>query len=81
MSRILAGRGDAVMARAAGTDYLSMVNGKCRRPYIRVVAVFADIACLNVRRSLARGFRTVVAAEAIACDVHVIEIRGQPGDG
>ena len=74
VSRILAGRGHAVMARAAGTHYLGVVNGKGRRPYIRVVAVFADIARLNVRGALARGFRAVVATEAVASDIHVIEI-------
>ena len=80
VSRIFAGRRHAVVARAAGTQYLGVVNCICGRPHIRVVAIFADVACLNVRRAFARGFSTVVAAEAIPCDVDVIEVSRQPAD-
>lgn len=75
VSRILAGRGHAVMARAAGTHYLGVVNGKCRRPYIRVVAVFADIARLNVGEIFACGICAVMAVNAVVRNLRVIEIR------
>ena len=78
---MLAGRRHAVMARAAGAQYLRVVDSKYRRPHIARVAVLTDVAGLNVCGALARGFSTVVAAEAIAGDVDVIEIRRQPGDG
>jgi len=42
------------------------------------VAVFADVAGLDVRRGLARCLGTVMAAEAIARDIDVIEVRGHP---
>jgi len=45
------------------------------------VAVLADIAGLNMGLALAGCLDTVVAAEAVATDVYVIKIGGQPGRG
>lgn len=42
------------------------------------MAVLADVAGLYVCRGLARGLGSVVAAEAIARDIDVIEVRGHP---
>ena len=44
MCWVLTGRGNAVMTGAAVPQYLRMVNGKRRRPNIRVVAVLADVS-------------------------------------
>lgn len=52
-----------------------MIDGHCRRKYIRRVAIFADVRCLNVRWVFADCVRTVVAAGAVTSDIHVIEIR------
>jgi len=71
---ILAGRDYAVMTGAAATQYLGVVNGVNRRPDIRVMAIFADIGRLNMRKILAGGFDTVVATDTIADDACVIEV-------
>ena len=58
-----------------------MVDSKGRRPHIRIVAILTDIGCQNMCRALTRCFDTVVTADAIARDVQVIEISGQPAGG
>jgi len=79
--RVFAGCGDAVMAGATDADDVCVVNGKHRYEHIGVVAVFADITCLNMLRILTGRIHTVMAIDAIARNVQVIEIRGQPGNG
>ncbi len=71
----LAGRRDAVMTGAAGAHYLRVVNGKHRREHIGVVAIFTDIAGLDMGWPFARSFYAVVATRAVTCDVHMVEIR------
>lgn len=71
---ILAGRSYAVMTGAAATQHLRMVDRVNGRPDIRVMAVFANIGCLNMRKALAGGFDTVMATDTITSDSHVIEI-------
>ena len=66
------------MTRAAGADDLRMVNGKDGRKQVGVVAVFANVARLDVRRILAGCLDTVVAIDAVAGNVHVVEIRRYP---
>ena len=79
MGRVFAGCRAAIVTGAASTDNLRMVDGVSRHPHIRRMAVFADVARLHMCcRILARGVGTVVAAEAVARDVDVIEVRGQP---
>ena len=78
--RVLAGGDRAVMAGAAGAEYLCVVDGVGRRPDDVVVAVRADVGGVDVRRVLARGLGAVVAADAIRGNVGVIEIRRYPGD-
>ena len=67
---------DAVMTGTAGAQDLCMVNGRYRRPDVRIVAVFAHIAGLYMCRILTGSFRAVVATDAVASDIHVVEIRG-----
>jgi len=73
--RVLAACNDAVMTGAARAQHLRVVDRENRRPHIAAVTVLANIARLYVRGALARGFGAVVAAEAIARDVDMIEIR------
>lgn len=79
VGRVLAGRDVAVMATAAGPDYLRVVNNRDRTENIRIVAVLADIRCLYMGRSLPRGVSAIVAARAIVDDIRMIEIGWQPG--
>ena len=74
--RVLACGYYAVMAGAAGTEYLCMVYRINRHPDIRVMAVFTNISRLNVRQVLAGGFDAVVATDAIANDACMIKIGG-----
>jgi len=80
MSRVFAGRRNAVMTGTAAAQNLCVIDGKHGRPNVRCVAVLANIAGLYVCRGLADGLRAVVAAHTIASDVDVIEVRRQPGD-
>ena len=58
---MLAGRSSSVVTGSAGSQDMCVVNSNCRLERERVVAVFANIACLNVCRALARCGRAVVA--------------------
>ncbi len=64
----------SVVAGAAGTNYLCMVNRENRCPDIRVMAVLADVSRLDVSEIFAGGLDAVMAADAIANDAGVIEI-------
>ena len=74
--RVLASGYYAVMAGAAGTEYLCMVYRVNRHPDIWVMAVFTNISRLNVREIFTGGFDAVVATDAITNDVCMIEIGG-----
>lgn len=76
MGRILAGRSDTVVARATGADDLNVVNGVNRRPHVGVMAIFADIAGLDVGKILASRIGAVVAVDAAVRNIRVIEVRG-----
>ncbi len=52
-----------------------MVDPVDRREKHFIVAVLADVGRLDMRRVLADGLGAVVATEAIAGDIDVIEIR------
>ena len=75
---ILARRRNPIMARAASTQYLRVVNCKRRREYVGRVTIFAGICRLNMVWGLASGFDTVVTVETIARNVDVIEVGRQP---
>ncbi len=79
--RILTDGGCAVVARRAGTEYLGVVYVKHWRPDSWCMTVFADVGRKSMLWVFAGCYRAVVTAEAIASDIGVIEIRGQPRDG
>ena len=60
---------------------LVMVDGVRRFPDRRAVAVLADIGRQNVGRAFAGRISAVLATEAIAGDIGMIEIGWRPGDG
>lgn len=59
--RVLARRNRTVMARRTGSKYLIVIDICHRRPDVRGVAVFANIRGLNVQRTFARCFGSIVA--------------------
>lgn len=71
--RVLASCRDAVVAGAAGTEHLRVIDGNGWLKCGRAVAVFANIRRLYVRGALACGCCTVVAAHAVSSDARVIE--------
>ena len=78
MRRVLARRNNAIVAGAAGSNNLGVVDRESWNPDIGVMAVLANFCSQNVRRVFAGRFDTVVTARAIAGDADVIEIRRQP---
>jgi len=68
----------AVMTGGATSDHLGMINRRYRRKDIRAVAVFTDIRGLHVKRVFSYGVSTVVAAEAVICDVGMIKEHREP---
>jgi hypothetical protein len=42
------------------------------------MAIFANIACLDMGKRFAGSLDSVVATNAVSCDVQVIKIRRQP---
>ena len=81
MRRIFSSRSDAIVTGAAGTQNLRMIHCKNRCECRVCVAVLANIGCLNVSEILACGIGAIMAANAVADDVHVTKIRGSKGNG
>ena len=75
---MLAGCRSAVVARAAGSEYLRMVDGYGGFESGRAMAVLADIGRLYVGRAFAGCCSTVVAAHAVSSDACVIKYGGKP---
>lgn len=80
VSRVLASRGDTVMTRAAGANDLGVIDSKHGRENVSRVAVLAYVAGLDVCKVFSGSFGAVMAADAIAADIHVVKIGGQPAD-
>ena len=76
--RVFAGCNEAVMTGATGAQNVRVIDGKDRRKHIRVMAILADIAGLDMRRSLAGGVGAVVAVDAVARNIYMVEVRRQP---
>ena len=53
VGRMLAGRRGAVVARAAGSKNLRVIDHIRRREHVRIVAILANISCLDMCRALA----------------------------
>lgn len=77
---ILAGCLGAVVARRTGAQNLIMIDRNRRLPDSAAVAVFANVCCLHVCRSLAGRIGAIVTTEAVVRDTGMIEISGCPGD-
>jgi len=67
-------RSDTVMTGATGAYYLGVIDGKRRYEHIGGMAVFADIAGLNMCRGLAGRLGAVMAVDAVTRNVDVVEI-------
>ncbi len=78
--RVFAGRRDAVMTGAAGTQYLGVIHGSHRRPHIGVMAVFTNISRLYMCKILTGCCCAVMAADAVTRDIDVIENSWSPGN-
>jgi len=76
--RMFAGRRRTVMAGRADADDLRMVNSVKRCEEHTVMAILADVSCLNVPGILANGFDAVMTADAIARDIEMVEVRREP---
>lgn len=70
----------AVVTRTAAAENLSVVDSEWWYPEIGCVAVLTDFGAVDVRSVFAGCFSAIVAVDAIARDIQVIKIRGQPGD-
>ena len=73
MRRVLASCIRAVVAGAATSKYLRVIDSRNGRKYSRIMAVFTDICRLHVRGILADCLRAVVTTDTVTGDIHVIE--------
>ena len=78
VTRILAGRGVAVMAGRARTQDMHVIHGRDRHPDGRRMAILADVGRQDVRRVLAGRIRAVVTTDAVVGDIDVVEIGRNP---
>ena len=76
VSCVLAGCRRPVMAGEAGADNLCVVYGIHRGPAHVVVAVFADIAGRDMRRTFTFSTNSIMAAETAVCDAGMVKRRG-----
>ena len=72
---MLAGRNRAIVAGAASTDHLGVIDTNHGLPQVSAVTVFADGGRLDVSRALAGGLDTVMAAGTVTGDIDMIKIR------
>jgi hypothetical protein len=79
VSRMFADGSVAIMARATSTDYLGVIDRKYGCPNCRAMAIFANIACLDMRWVLASRLGTVMTADTITNNIDMIKIRRHPG--
>ena len=79
--RVLAGCDRVVMTGEAGADYLGVVDDIGRCPDHVVVAVLARVGRVDVVQALACRIGTVVAADAVAGDIDVVEVCRAPPRG
>jgi len=75
MREILAGGSNAIVTGAATTDHLGVIDRIDRHPDVGVMAVFANIARLNMCEVLTGCVRAIVAISTVVRNVRVIEIR------
>ena len=80
MRRVFACCCKTVMAGAAATQHLCVIDCVDGSPHVTVVAILTDVARLYMCQVFAGGIQTVVAARAIARNIQVIECRWSPGD-
>ncbi len=72
--RVFAGGCYAIMTGSAGPDYLRVIDRVSGYPDIRRMAIFTDVAGLDVRCILTGGIGAVVAGDTIAGDIQMIKI-------
>ena len=78
VSRMLAGRRHAVMAGAACTQNLRVIDRDDGNERNRAMTVFADVGRLHVCRAFASPGSAVMATDAISENAGVVEIRREP---
>ena len=66
---------NAIVAGRTRAKHLCVVDCEYRRKHIGGVTVFTDVRCLNVRRVLTNCIGAVMAADTVADNIDVIEIR------
>lgn len=71
----------SVMATETGTNYIGMIDTGNRTPQRRIVAILAQIRCLDMRAVLAGRRRTIVAGKTTATHRTVIEHGRDPAAG
>ena len=81
VSRMFAGRDQAVMARRTDSKYLCVIYCVDRCPENIVVAVLANIGCVDMSRMFTGGTCAVMTINAIARDVGMVEVRWNPRRG
>ena len=80
VSRIHAGSRSAIVAGCARAQDLVVINGNDGRPDICAVAIFADVGRLRVQWTLADCVCSIMAADTVVNNVHVVEICRKPAD-
>ena len=78
---ILAGCRNAIVAGAAGSHYLAVIDHQYGLPERRIVAILTYFGRENMCWIFPGRVDPIVAVAAVADDCRVIEISRQPGDG
>ncbi len=81
MIGVFAGRDVAIMAGATAANDLQMIHCERRGEHTGRMAILADTRRQYVRRVFTRRLHAVVAGDAIAGDIRVIENGRYPGAG
>ena len=73
--KILTHGSDAIVATAAATQYLEVIDRDGRIPQVGAVAVFADVSSCDMVKSLTgRGHAIVAVTTALSSNILVIEV-------
>jgi len=75
MTGVLTRGGRAIVAAAAGTHHIRMIDADDRYPCRVAMAILANIVACDVTAILAGGCRSVMAADTTAGNAGVVEGR------
>ena len=78
--RVFAGGRDTVVTGATGANHLGVIYRKSGYPYVRRMAILADISGLHVCKVFAGSLNAIVATHAVVRDICMVKVGRSPAN-